>query len=67
LFGEFVLVRSFPLLRSFGMISSKEETRLETISVSVEESQSLALIGKMRKGGKKGGPRGLGRRRIQVS
>jgi hypothetical protein len=34
-----------------------KETRPETILIGVEESQNLAFIEKMRKGGKKGGPR----------
>jgi hypothetical protein len=33
----------------------KEEMRLEMVSTSFEEAQDLALIRKVRKGGKKGG------------
>jgi hypothetical protein len=37
----------------------REETSLETVLASFEEAQDLALIGKVNKGDKKGGP-GMG-------
>lgn len=46
--------KSFPPFGSYGLISFRRETRLESVAGIEEEKQNPSLINRMRKGSKEG-------------